>query len=80
MLDLAELAETVNLNVSDKLLKITGCANTGKAGVVVNGSNKLVTGEPERSIHDALCVSHCLVKQRLLLQEVVFHRVGPMVN
>lgn len=33
---------------------------------VVHGSNKLVI-EVEHSIHDALCVIHCLVKERALI-------------
>ncbi len=32
--------------------------------VVVRGSNKLVLEEADRSIHDALCVVRCLVKNR----------------
>ena len=32
--------------------------------VLVCGSNKLVLEEAERSIHDALCVIRCLVKNR----------------
>lgn len=44
---------------------MTGIANQGKTvSVVVRGSNKLVLEEAERSIHDALCVIRCLVKNR----------------
>lgn len=32
--------------------------------VLICGSNKLVLEEAERSIHDALCVIRCLVKNR----------------
>ncbi|CAD7689566.1 unnamed protein product [Nyctereutes procyonoides] len=67
MLGSAELAEEVNLNGSGKLLKITGCTSPGKNRIVVGGSNKLVIKEAERSIHDALCVIHCLVKKRALI-------------
>uniref|UniRef100_A0A8C0L7P8 T-complex protein 1 subunit delta n=1 Tax=Canis lupus dingo TaxID=286419 RepID=A0A8C0L7P8_CANLU len=66
MLGSAELAEEVNLNGSGKLLKITGCTSPGKTvTIVVRGSNKLVI--EECSIHDALCVIHCLVKKRALI-------------
>jgi T-complex protein 1 subunit delta len=51
-----------------KLVKMTGVHNPGKTVcVLVRGSNKLVMGEAERSIHDALCVVRCLVKQRFLV-------------
>lgn len=33
----------------------------------MRGSNGLVIGEAERSIHDALCVIRCLVKKRFLI-------------
>ncbi|CAD7690329.1 unnamed protein product [Nyctereutes procyonoides] len=62
MLGSAELAEEVNLNGSGKLLKITGCTSPRKTVTIVNHSNELIT-----SIHDALCVIHCLVKKRALM-------------
>ena len=44
---------------------MTGVANPGKTvSVVVRGVNRLVVDEAERSIHDALCVIRCLVKER----------------
>nr|KAF6307672.1 chaperonin containing TCP1 subunit 4 [Myotis myotis] len=49
-------------------MKITGCASPAKTvTIVVRGSNKLVIEEAERSIHDALCVIRCLVKNRALI-------------
>lgn len=69
MLDLAELAEGINLSDSGKLLKITG-----KEVTIVHGSNKLVIDEAECSIHDALCIICCLVKQELFLWGVVLQR------
>jgi chaperonin GroEL (HSP60 family) len=33
----------------------------------VRGSNKLMLGEAERSIHDALCVIRCLVKKKFVI-------------
>lgn len=35
--------------------------------ILVRGSNKLVLEEAERSLHDALCVIRCLVKQKALI-------------
>lgn len=35
--------------------------------VLVRGSNKLVLEEAARSLHDALCVIRCLVKQKALI-------------
>jgi len=49
-------------------IQITGIQNHGKTvTVLVRGSNKLVLEEAERSLHDALCVIRCLVKQRALI-------------
>lgn len=51
-----------------KLVKITGVKNPGKTvSVLVRGSNKLMLEEAERSVHDALCVVRCLVKQRYMI-------------
>lgn len=48
--------------------QITGIQNHGKTvTVLVRGSNKLVLEEAERSLHDALCVIRCLVKQSALV-------------
>ena len=45
--------------------QITGAATPGKTvSILVRGSNKLVLEEAERSLHDALCVVRCLVKNR----------------
>ncbi|XP_012538985.1 T-complex protein 1 subunit delta [Monomorium pharaonis] len=63
----AELCEEVQTGNS-KFVKITGIQNHGKTvTVLVRGSNKLVLEEAERSLHDALCVIRCLVKQRALI-------------
>lgn len=67
MLGQAELVEEVSTGAS-KVVKITGVANPGKTvSVLVRGVNKLVLDEAERSIHDALCVIRCLVKERALI-------------
>ncbi|XP_011876970.1 PREDICTED: T-complex protein 1 subunit delta [Vollenhovia emeryi] len=63
----AELCEEVQTG-SSKFVKITGIQNHGKTvTVLVRGSNKLVLEEAGRSLHDALCVIRCLVKQRALI-------------
>ncbi|XP_072751489.1 T-complex protein 1 subunit delta [Anoplolepis gracilipes] len=63
----AELCEEVQTGNS-KFVKVTGIQNHGKTvTVLVRGSNKLVLEEAERSLHDALCVIRCLVKQRALI-------------
>jgi len=63
----ADLVEEAQAGES-KVVKITGIANAGKTvSIVVRGSNKLVLEEADRSIHDALCVIRCLVKNRALI-------------
>jgi len=53
---------------SGKIVKITGVKNPGKTvTILVRGSNRLVIDEAARSLHDALCVVRCLVKQRYLV-------------
>lgn len=63
----AELVEEVTTGQS-KLVKMTGVANPGKTvSVICRGVNNLILEESERSIHDALCVIRCLVKERALI-------------
>ncbi|KAJ9579485.1 hypothetical protein L9F63_024411, partial [Diploptera punctata] len=63
----AELVEEVQTGNS-KFVKVTGIQNSGRTvTVLVRGSNKLVLEEADRSLHDALCVVRCLVKQRALI-------------
>lgn len=48
-----------------KFVKITGIQNPGRTvSIICRGSNKLVLEEADRSLHDALCVVRCLVKNR----------------
>ena len=56
----------IHIHVSTRFFfQITGIANPGKTvSILVRGSNKLVLEEAERSLHDALCVVRCLVKNR----------------
>jgi len=64
--NLASAAQIEEINCSgSRLVKITGIQNPGRTvSVLVRGSNKLVLNEAERSLHDALCVVRCLVKER----------------
>jgi len=63
----ADLCEEVQTGNS-KFVKISGIQNPGRTiTTLVRGSNKLVLEEAERSLHDALCVIRCLVKQRALI-------------
>jgi T-complex protein 1 subunit delta len=63
----AEMAQEMN-TPGGKLVQITGVKNPGKTvSILVRGSNELVMGEADRSIHDALCVVRCLVKQHFLV-------------
>ncbi|KAG8228298.1 hypothetical protein J437_LFUL007016 [Ladona fulva] len=63
----AEMVEEITTG-SSKLIKITGIVNPGRTvTVLVRGSNKLVLEEADRSLHDALCVIRCLVKQKALI-------------
>ncbi len=64
MLATAENVETVITGTS-KVVKVTGATTPGKTvSVLIRGSNKLVLEEADRSIHDALCVIRCLVKEK----------------
>lgn len=67
MLASADLVEESSTGI-EKVVKVTGIQNPGRTvSLLVRGSNKLVIEEAERSIHDALCVIRCLVKQRALI-------------
>ncbi|KAH0788654.1 T-complex protein 1 subunit delta [Histomonas meleagridis] len=50
------------------IVKITGLKTASKTvSVLLRGSNELIIGEAERSLHDALCVIRSLVYERALL-------------
>lgn len=64
--DLIEEVESSGL----KIVKITGINSKvlkPTVSVIVRGANLLVLDETERSIHDALCVIRCLVKEKGLI-------------
>lgn len=64
----ADLVEEVENNGS-KIVKVTGIQNNtiSTVCILVRGANQLVLDETERSIHDALCVIRCLVKEKALI-------------
>lgn len=63
----ASLAQEIS-TPGGRLVKVTGVANPGKTvSILVRGSNVLVAKEAERSLHDALCVVRCLIKQKFLV-------------
>eukprot|EP01127_Copromyxa_protea_P004347 TRINITY_DN14213_c0_g1_i1.p1 TRINITY_DN14213_c0_g1~~TRINITY_DN14213_c0_g1_i1.p1 ORF type:complete len:537 (+),score=141.59 TRINITY_DN14213_c0_g1_i1:151-1611(+) len=63
----AGLVEEVSTS-GGKVIKVTGVPTESKlATVFVRGSNRLILDEAERSIHDALCVIRCIVKERRLI-------------
>jgi len=50
------------------IVKVKGVKNPGKTvTILVRGSNRLVIDEAERSVHDALCVIRCLIKEKFLI-------------
>lgn len=50
------------------IVKITGLKTHSKTvSILLRGSNELIIGEAERSLHDALCVIRSLVYERALL-------------
>ena len=62
----ADLVEETSTG-DGKVVKVTGVPNSGNtATILCKASNNLVLDESERSLHDALCVLRCLVKQRFL--------------
>ena len=64
----ANLVEEVSAGGSSKIVKVTGCPNSGKTvSILLRGSNQLVLDEADRSLHDALCVVRALVKKRSLV-------------
>jgi len=63
----ADLVEEVQTG-SSKIVTVTGVQHPGRTvSILLRGSNKQVLEEADRSLHDALCVIRCLVKQRFLV-------------
>lgn len=65
----ADLVEEIESS-SSKIVQITGITSKNTqstVSIVVRGANNLVVDETERSLHDALCVVRCLVKEKALI-------------
>jgi T-complex protein 1 subunit delta len=63
-----DLVEEVAIGGESNCTKFTGIQNAGKTvSVLIRASNENLLAEADRSIHDALCVLRCLVKQRALV-------------
>ena len=61
----ATLVEEMHVGGGNKVVTITGCKSVSKTtSILVQGSNKLLAEEAERSIHDALCVIRSLIKKK----------------
>lgn len=63
--DLVEEIESAGSNIT----KVSGIHKPRQptVSIICRGANDLILDETERSIHDALCVIRCLVKQRALI-------------
>jgi T-complex protein 1 subunit delta len=61
------MCEEVSVGVG-KVVKVTGIENAGRvATILLRGSNKMLLDEAERSFHDSLCATRCLVKRSFLI-------------
>lgn len=59
----AEVAEDLELSDGSKIFRI-GIEKSTTSTILVRGTSNLVVDEAERSIHDALCVLRCLIKNK----------------
>lgn len=65
----ADLVEETDSD-GTKIVKLSGIkSNNAKptVSVIIRGANSMILDETERSLHDALCVIRCLVKQKGLI-------------
>ncbi|QLG73402.1 hypothetical protein HG535_0E04860 [Zygotorulaspora mrakii] len=65
----ADLVEEVDSDGS-KIVQFTGVKSSNAkptVSVVIRGANQMILDETERSLHDALCVIRCLVKENALI-------------
>lgn len=64
----ADVVEEIE-SAGSKIVQITGVKNVTSptVSVVCRGANQLILDETERSLHDALCVIRCLVKEKSLI-------------
>jgi len=66
---LGEAESCVEKNAGgSRMVEVTGVKNQGRAvSILLRASNRLMLDEAERSLHDALCVVRCLVKEKFLI-------------
>jgi T-complex protein 1 subunit delta len=63
----ADLVEEVESSGS-KVIKVSGSKGVhNTCSIICRGANQLILDETERSLHDALCVIRCLVKEKALI-------------
>lgn len=65
----ADLIEEIDSDGS-KVVQISGIKSANArptVSVIIRGANNMILDETERSLHDALCVIRCLVKERALI-------------
>ena len=65
----ADLVEEVDSDGS-RIVRITGVKSSHAkptVSIIIRGANNMILDETERSLHDALCVIRCLVKERGLV-------------
>lgn len=65
----ADLVEEIDSDGS-KIVQLSGIRSTTAkptVSVIIRGANNMILDETERSLHDALCVLRCLVKERGLI-------------
>lgn len=62
----ADLVEEVESSGS-RLIRFNGIKGSNTVSIICRGANQLVLDETERSMHDALCVIRCLVKEKALI-------------
>lgn len=59
---------TTNTGGNNKYVHISGIKGSGRtASIICRGANDMVVEEVERSLHDALCVVRCLVREPALV-------------
>eukprot|EP00922_Rhytidocystis_sp_ex-Travisia-forbesii_P060590 GHVS01089827.1.p1 GENE.GHVS01089827.1~~GHVS01089827.1.p1 ORF type:complete len:541 (-),score=71.81 GHVS01089827.1:1162-2784(-) len=64
----ADLVADEDIGGGGRIVRVTGVKSDAKTvTVLLRASNGLMLDEAERSLHDALCVVRCLVKNRALL-------------
>lgn len=63
----AGLIADTTLSDGAQVLKVTGVPNPKTLTMFLRGSNQLAIDETDRSLHDALCVVRCLIKNKSII-------------